>query len=98
MKLILYLFDIIYILVHYTWLMKPHLNDYDMSTCQFFMSNVTGTSYIRAFTIVKLNSYIAILASPKYKNSYYSSGAKGKNFTFIVIVHSYVWLCIVAKS
>ena len=45
-----------------------------------------------------LFNYIAILVSPKHKNSYYSSGAKGKIFTFIATMHSYVWLCIVAES
>ena len=62
------------------------------------MSNVTGTNYIKALTAMKLNSYIAILASPKHKNPYYSSGAKGKIFTFIATVHSYIWLCIVTES
>ena len=45
---------------------------------------------IRALTAVKLNSYIAILVSQKYKNPYYSSGAKGKIFTFIAIVNKYM--------
>ena len=53
---------------------------------------------VRAFTEVKLNSYIAILVSPKHKNPYYSSGVKGKFFTFIATVHIYIWLCTVAKS
>ena len=53
---------------------------------------------IRALTAVKLNSYIAILASPKHKSPYYRSQAKGKNFTFVATVHNYVWLCTVTKS
>ena len=53
---------------------------------------------LRAVAVVKLNSLISILASPKHKNPYYSSGAKGKIFTFIAIVHSYVCLCTVAES
>ena len=35
----------------------------------FFFSKIT---FIRTLTVVKLNSYIAILVSPKHKNSYYS--------------------------
>ena len=42
---------------------------------------------LRALTTVKLNSYITILASPKYKNLYYN-GVKGKIFTFITTVHT----------
>ena len=53
---------------------------------------------LKALTAVKLNGYIAILASPKHKNAYYCNGVKGKIFTFIATMHSYVWLCTVAKS
>ena len=45
---------------------------------------------VRALIAVKLNSYIAILVSPKHKNPYYISGVKGKFFTFIATVHIYI--------
>ena len=35
---------------------------------------------LRALVAIKLNSYIAILASPKHKNKCCSSGAIGKIF------------------
>ena len=65
-------------------------------TIQLFSTINTDT--LRALTTVKLNSYIAILVLPKHKNPYYSSGVKGKFFTFIATMHSYIWLCTVAKS
>ena len=52
----------------------------------------------RALTVVELYSYIAILAPQKHKNQHHNSGAKGIFFTFIAIVHNYLWLCTVAKS
>ena len=58
-------------------------------------------SHVRAipkYSQQKLNSYIVILVSPKHKNPYYSSGVKGKIFTFITTMHSYIWLCTIAES
>ena len=46
-------------------------------------------TFLRALTTVELNSYITILAPPKHKNPHYSSGAKGKIFTFIATMHIY---------
>ena len=46
---------------------------------------------LRALTTMKLNSYIAILASPKYKNLYHS-GVKGKNFNLILRSHYFFFL------
>ena len=43
----------------------------------------------RALAAVKLNSYIAILASPIHKNPRYSSGAIGKKFYLLATVHNY---------
>ena len=42
--------------LHMTY--ETHLNDYGMSTCQFFMSNATGTNY---FTKVLQNIDVANL-------------------------------------
>ena len=43
-------------------------------------------------------SQIAILVTPKHKNPHYNSGVKGKIFTFIATMQSYIWLCTVAKN
>ena len=47
---------------------------------------------------MQVNSYIAILATPKHKIPRYSSGAKGKIFTFIATVQSYIRLYTIAEK
>ena len=42
---------------------------------------------LRAFAAVQLNSYIAILATPKHKKESCSSGGKAKNFSFSTTVY-----------
>ena len=45
----------------------------------------SSIGFIRALTAMELNSYIAMLAPSKQKNSHYSNGAKGKIFTFTLL-------------
>ena len=46
---------------------------------------------------MELNSYIIILISPKHKKPPSSSGAKAIFFSFIAIVHIYLWMCTKLK-
>ena len=57
-----------------------------------------SSGFFRAYAAVKLNSYIAILVSLKHKNTCYNSKAIGRIFQLLAIVHSYLWLCTVARS
>ena len=57
-----------------------------------------SSGFFRAYAAVKLNSYIAILDSLKHKNTCYNSKAIGRIFQLLAIVHSYLWLCTVARS
>ena len=52
-----------------------------------------------ALVAVELNNYITILAPPKHKNQPIAVELKVFFFfTFIVTVHSYLWLCTITKS
>ena len=55
-------------------------------------------SFIRASTLVVLNSYIAIFSTTKYQNVPYNGGAKAIFFGSIATVHIYFWLCTIAKK
>ena len=54
-------------------------------------------SFIRTSTLVMLNSYIAIFSTTKYQNVPYNGRVKAIFFGFTATVHSYFWLCTVAK-
>ena len=47
---------------------------------------------------VVLSSYIAIFSTTKYQNVPCNSGVKSIFFGSVATMHSYFWLCIVAKS
>ena len=55
-------------------------------------------SSIRALATVELNSYIAILAPPKYKKQPYSNGAKGFFFIFYLFFLPSLQQCITIYS
>ena len=62
-----------------------------LCVCQFDII----TWHVRASTIVVLKNYFLHLHIQKEG---YNIGVIGKFFTYIAIVHSYVWQCNVAKS
>jgi len=53
---------------------------------------------VRALAIVVLKISKTIFSTTTHKKEGCNSRAKSNIFTFIAKMHSYIWLCIVAKS